>query len=1379
MHEVSHLTAAQMAVVLAAVGILSLALAITFAAGVRGRSIRTALLLVVISALLIVVGWFQGSLPSSRACILVFDEFVDIEVLRASIDEFGPYDRLVLLRVDHQAATAPVQSNDLALQIPQPADSWKWSEACKASAGRASTTAEIDVAVPLRVAHATDIRKLFRAAQHLHQCHWTLLPYRNSTLIFVAGSEGGSFGGFSLPTAESSTDRLFGLFVDPRNSLFVLSGVQANTGALILRMPQSNLEIASGLTWNSLDQITIDANLQGRSDLPGDTDIECVLSINGVQLNTAIKKRARDHTFSVFLKELTDLEPESAEAAKEGIHRLTVQVSWPRADGTEPESFSSSVYFRVRHRSLLVIEDKISNASSSSTFGLEELLPTRTFPVSDTLKRFSLVDAASPRADQPQRQATLGTVHSVEWSDCKKAADEVDQPFGKEFQEHLKHHSALVLVHPGVEDLKNLAKIGVEKNINNGLSVAIVGMPVDDGALPTWAKGFAKRGATSFARDDLTVYFCPDNSFVSQLFSDPVRASSDNTTHITGVDYQVHTANEFFTRVDAKTIDGGAFRNPWKLTDELFVKPRVLEMAYSEKLLGKPLLSICPIPGIPDFYKNGAGDQIVLQRGVRLELAGQDGTDNLLRFSYDLALSAISPRLEKLFDESDVASFRPLARDSTHNRTVVVLFVPAINGDKVYLSPPPLPIAGQDYQVPASNPAATIETLQEIGVRFILVKVKPNSSILDTYDGAAGLVELADIHDNDPNKWKELVLDCSEPSSPKTVASAIMKQIEAWAEPLKIEYADTLGRVIDDRTSAEMAPWKRYLVDENPDRSRVFAYTNVDGKKLPLIESRLIGEGRITVLHYSPVSFDTLRDDATFPRELVRGSVGAGGDFIARAGQTSPELRGLGIQRFLDLTELNRAGEVRANEPVLSAVQETPAGDALLFQCWLVLAKDKTSFQNPVLVTRDSPPKEFPCAISSIDSMSRNITFKLQATNEPIQVDGADLLLGTEKVPIHCPLTLQPSAFGSTLLDFLRSVSSFTGGGELRRADEINHSLPRHLGHTWVIAAVCIPLLSLLLLSPICRSWNGLYVFIGKIWAAKPADDYPPEMKAVVTEVEGVMTKWGRHAGMPDAQRHAGEKVGQRVFQSGDALAVCRPEGLIPFTSVNEGLDLPARNPTVRLRHASRTMHAWIMPDVGPNLRLPVTSEVRKRTDYLVKLCSIVARATWLQAGSVSVATPQHPERVFGPAYNVDSAPQLTEFLFECARQDASDSQLTIPSSCDSGQAVYLVSGLIGFSEAAIKQFMLQCVVAGVSLRLIQLVDTQVFRMSGLCFNDAIGTFSDRNDWSEQYLRQLYQALANDLRNQASRSDFRFQCVFTERSISDTAAELFSKDFFK
>ena len=615
------------------------------------------------------------------------------------------------------------------------------------------------------------------------------------------------------------------------------------------------------------------------------------------------------------------------------------------------------------------------------------------------------------------------------------------------------------------------------------------------------------------------------------------------------------------------------------------------------------------------------------------------------------------------------------------------------------------------------------------------------------------------------------------------VAGKLIDQITAWSTPQTTRFAKVLGRVIDDRTPSDSpAPWKRNVVapipDPDPNPAYRFAWVEEDGAKIPLIESRIIGEGRLTVLHYSPMSFDTLRQDAAFPEVLVRRPTIGPSNLLGSSVFARRELQGLGVQRFLDLTELNDAGSVRSDQAALHGVRETPASDALLLDCWATFDHDRAQFVAPLLVERSSG-RTHEAGLVSLDWLSREVTFAVRAKDQTINVGESDLILGDETMPIHSPLVLRPSAFGSTLLDLLRSVASFTGGGEMRRPAELDERLPRRLAQGWPLAAVALPLLAALLVSPLCRSWDGLFAALGRFLTRKPVDFASPEIRAIEIRVQGVMDRWGRHPGMPDARRHAGEQAGRREFRTGDSLSMCLPADLVPFTEANRILKLPPRKPTVRLRQSNRAMHAWILADVGPNLSLPDTADVAIRVSFLVSLCSVAARTTWMQSSGVSVVTLQEPERTLGPLYGVDSSPQMTRLLVQAAARRPMAGKLALPHDCESGQVVYLVSGLVGFRDDEIRQFLLNAVIAGVRLRVLQVVAWRSLQTTGLCLDQNTGAFSDRGNWSEADLRRLYHAMSDDLAARAERSDFRFHQTITSGSLDDAVADLFEADFFR
>lgn len=79
-----------------------------------------------------------------------------------------------------------------------------------------------------------------------------------------------------------------------------------------------------------------------------------------------------------------------------------------------------------------------------------------------------------------------------------------------------------------------------------------------------------------------------------------------------------------------------------------------------------------------------------------------------------------------------------------------------------------------------------------------------------------------------------------------------------------------------------------------------------------------------------------------------------------------------------------------------------------------------------------------------------------------------------------------------------------------------------------------------------------------------------------------------------------------------------------------------------------------------------------------------------------------------------------------------------MPKDCDSGQVVYLISGLVGFSDIDIRTFLLNCVVGGINLRIIQVVDSDASRLSGICLDDSTGAFFDRSHWPEHHFNDVY-----------------------------------------
>jgi hypothetical protein len=324
---------------------------------------------------------------------------------------------------------------------------------------------------------------------------------------------------------------------------------------------------------------------------------------------------------------------------------------------------------------------------------------------------------------------------------------------------------------------------------------------------------------------------------------------------------------------------------------------------------------------------------------------------------------------------------------------------------------------------------------------------------------------------------------------------------------------------------------------------------------------------------------------------------------------------------------------------------------------------------------------------------------------------------------------------GRSIAEVLRSVALYSGGavatlGELADARRA-HDLLRSDTPLASVAGLVLTFLSLLLFTPIARSWAAISLALAA--RRRQARETQP-FELTRFDVAAVLADWGFQPGQPRGARQAGTPAARKPFEPGDNLSASNPATLVPLTSFGRRLHLPPRRPQVRQRHVTRAMQALVVADLAPSVVVPAASPNPTKVVGAAIAIEMIARGVWQQSGWVDVRVPpMTDERSWGPRASEDDAVDLRRFLSEALSRDglaAWRPELVVPDEVGPGHIAFVVSDCLDLEVNVLRRFCATCVERDVSLRVVRIVDPAESTLLALGYDVITGTVRDRSAWS-------------------------------------------------
>jgi len=946
---------------------------------------------------------------------------------------------------------------------------------------------------------------------------------------------------------------------------------------------------------------------------------------------------------------------------------------------------------------------------------------------------------------------------------------------------------ALVLIEPETNHLERLSRAldasgsRLDYLIENGLHVMVVGPPVQPAGsswatrLPATAREIPGTGRPRFVHSDARLYFLPDcsrpmwfglGSKGKETALGLQRRVMENVVRqLHGVD----SAEPLNLNESGPHLSAGCGRHPSYPLDFGPGHPAV----YSPILL------------FSDFRSDAVHSSYAGGKSV--------GATN------DLLPGALSARLWALFDEALAANagpcFRPLVRGDAYPATSVVIFaadtLPMVSNTLLIRTLTAGKALTNAIHLQCAGAAPTLKELTETGARLYIVRLKMgkvgpayqqmtgsgSASWSTLLSGMSASAIFERIQVPGESVATELEIDCSGNNDAvwerqiAAVARAIAHEIGGEREArLRLAWS---GRTIDDRSAASRRAPETAL--ELISTMSANAYVSDPGerhtqaglpKDLPMVVSRALGDGSVTVLAYSPLAFDAWIPD-------IGLNSWASSDFKF-PGQAYD---GWGVQRFIDLTTLTAAGRQLPSYPVLGNVRELGDGATVQFDLWTRLS----SCTNLDAVELEINGVTAKCALLSVQPFEQRITAQYRAETNiagfceltSARTRSGSALQGASK-QVYLHLKPSPPA-GRNALESLAHLSSLSGGAVLSAPEAATspdavtpEQQLRFRYPAGKLAAYGLLFVLMLMFSPLIRPWTAARHFVERRRRRQRPGER--DRRSAALGVRATLVEFGLNPGLPEAIRQAGLPAGQRAFQAGDALSTARPATLLGFTETGRKVGLPPRLPTMRLRHASRSVEATVWIDASPSLFIPDVSEHFTKAQYAEALVRLLCGYVWLQGGHVRLFAANGPAfEPFSPGTDQEEVTQAVASIFAQSK-DPARSSLVGPRDMEPSQALFLVSDLFSVEARQLQQMGLTFQQDDVSFRVVHLVDMDEFGLAGL--GAARWAVEDRTGWSSADLERAYNGRIRAMKRAVESAGGCFASVTTNLVVNDCVERL-------
>jgi hypothetical protein len=906
--------------------------------------------------------------------------------------------------------------------------------------------------------------------------------------------------------------------------------------------------------------------------------------------------------------------------------------------------------------------------------------------------------------------------------------------------------STLALVEPSLETISSLEaslnsqRKSMENLIRDGLHVLVIGPPARRAGppFPTWLATAATNAPSGDralkVHRDPRIYFLFDNSRPMWFLS-----SKGNTSSI--LEQQSSLVSEIFSTF-GKT-------NPLVQLDG---EPTVLFPPLGRTPEDPTQLSAT----VPGLYS-----PLLLHADFRS--AAVRSREALQRAEADLWPGSVRARIsgltEKSAEEQLGSCFRRLVTGDRYPNTSVVLFV----SDFPQIDPRAGEVRiGKSFSestpLPSSSPLlSSIAALEQAGVRVYVVRLV-TGKMADAYSDVTGQRKNANSEGGITNiGGVSLGLDCSPGFDPATAENIARRLGKAIALDIKSQKPPELrvawgGRVIDDRTkNVRPAP---HLALELESITPAFppnaVITNPRAAVLAgdssAVVSRVLGDGSVTVLSFSPFALDMWNPD-----------VGDSGDTVD----------GWGIQRFIDLTELTASGGSLPNFPILGGVQEFGDGSGVRLDFWSRFSSESEASALKIDGLGD-------CSlVATLRPEHRIVTHYRARTN----VDGRFYTVvsgegeqSARRKDVYLNLRPAPPT-GETAWDSLAFLSSLSGGAVVDANTASDNANLRYRYPCTRLAVIALLAICSLLFSPVAQPWTAIRIWINRLGQKTALESGSGNNNMTL---QGTSVEFGLSVGTPEAIRQAGFPGGQRPFESGDALGAAKPASLVGFTEVGERIGLPPSLPLMCLRHASQSTEAIIVLDVSPSMFVPETSRHATKVRYASALTRLLAAVLWQKGAYVRLAnTAGAVMDALSPGSDASDVDQVVTKLFTPKfgqdRSNFNDGSTmrngVIPISDEfaPGATVFFISDLSRFEPGDLSREASRLSDAELKFRALHLIDSEEFHLTGL---GRTGFFiQDRNDWTQEDVSAAYKAKAKTLRTVVERAGGLYVLLFTSETL--------------
>lgn len=1090
-----------------------------------------------------------------------------------------------------------------------------------------------------------------------------------------------------------------------------------------------------------------------------------------------------------------------------GFHRLLVELTIPtqRNEVAVELTYSAVKYILVDDYNLLILhpDGTLGELARESWFpqalGLSSSQRATYTPPTTPLNLY--LDFLKKKDANLQRSRVSLSPKDVQ-SVALPAADPLPAATIATVRTRLAQSRILVLVeltYSQLMQLTNDADLKLVDQIESGLTVLVIGPPPYQAPWPAWLPYSAKAGAAKVHRDR-RLYFCPDNSRLMKFQLHDPRLGSEGaitSADLTPLRAQAQVINEIVSRLGARDRDASG---PTPLV-KVIEKPHYHYMS----VLGNARPRRGQVPGVDPSIPVPIDVYPPFSHFLHIENSSDLQTDHV--WLWETAPSFLPQRLRALETgiPNLVEEFRPLDKSAIHPGSSVVLFVADLPQPKQLVDPPGGSLSANMHVVTVGPPVKRIDAgpdlalVKQLTTRGVTVYVVPirfaeyiRKAIGANFSSAAGnqaSVEdyLSDVK-NDPVLKRFLVelppLDFDSEGEICKARASVTTVVDTLVAGLRSQSAGEMnhlrtGRVIDERTLARRDPPETHtLIQLIPDlqAEQDLVLENHHARILdsrfppvgpglaqeePLIGARLLREGRVIVMAYSPFAADVWQPDAE----------------SARVENTPAPIRtidGWGVQRLIDLSELTTPRQSLPEEyPVVRGVREAPDGATLFVDCWTPLTGPGAAL--PTLEPLSGAGDPVPGQLESVDHLTQSATFQFRSKGPLKGECRLRFVVGNNdqaNPSIH--LDLKPASIaGRSVKEGLARLARRTGGRVINSANAAE-SLRFYQPIPWLVGFLLVGL-TMLLFSPLLRPWSFL-----RRKRSRGSLDVGDTKPVAQFDVDAVLTDWGLHSGEPRSARQAGLPGGQKPFESGDSLSNALPASLFAFTTYGRMARLPQRRPIVKRRHVTRAMEAVLLVDCTPGLL--VSQERPNKEDYLALIVRLLVGAVWATAGTVRVASIQRPTEVWGPRGQGDDSEELQTFLrlrLAEARGLRDAGPIQLPEDLSTGHVLFLLSDLLAPRENDLRKVSEFCAGEAVEFRVVHLRGAADIDLVGLARSPLSGALLDRSEWTSADLLAAFQAHAAACREIVEAGGGRFITATTDLTVGDLFESFLKQEFLK